>query len=150
MNCHKLTARDQELIDAAAAAIRSNFLKDHHHVGAAVRARSGRIYVGVHLESPGHDVCAEPVALGAAATAGERDFECIVAVRLSGAGKASARRGSRASRPHVLSPCGICREMLYYYAPRMHVIVPANGDLCKVAIADLLPIPWTSTKIASK
>ncbi len=137
MRSRKLTAGDKELVQAAAEAIGRNFLPDRHHVGAAVRAGSGRIYVGVHLESPGHDVCAEPVALGAAVTAGEREFSCIVAVRLPNSGK---------GRPHVLSPCGICREMLYYYAPVMDVIVPRGNGLGKVAIADLLPLPWTSTR----
>jgi cytidine deaminase len=136
MRARRLTRQDEELVSAAVEAIGRNFLKDRHHVGAAVRAGSGRIYVGVHLESPGHDVCAEPVALGSAVTAGERRFGCIVAVHKGD------RRGDEA---HVLSPCGTCRELLYYYAPEIEVIVPVGPRLAKVRIADLLPVPWTST-----
>ncbi len=126
MNYRDLTAEDEELVAAAFEAIRRNYWEDHHGVGAAVRAGSGKVYTGVHLESPGVDVCAEWSAMGAAATAGEREFACIAA----------------AGRDEVMSPCGVCRELLYYYGPDMDVIVPHEGRPRKVKIAELLPIPY--------
>ena len=128
-----LTKADHELIAAAVEAIRRNYVAERHHVAAAVRTGSGRIYTGVHLESTGHDVCAEPVALGSAAAAGERDFACIVAVAMPAEGD---------SGPHVLSPCGVCRELLTCHWPDMDVIVADRGRLGKVRARDLLPAPY--------
>ena len=137
MEYRELTPADEELIAAAFEAIRRNFLRDRHHVGAAVRAGSGRIYSGVHMESPGVDVCAEWVALGSAATAGEREYTCVVAVK---------RSGERGGVPGVMSPCGLCRELLYYYASGADVIVPAEGGPRKVGISELLPMPYTENR----
>ena len=44
-------------------------------------------------------VCAEAVALGMAASNGEREYDCIVAVTMA-----------EGKEPHVISPCGACRE----------------------------------------
>jgi len=134
MNHRDLSEQDRELIKAAFDAIRANYVQGRHHVGAALRAGSGKVYAGVHLESPGQDTCAEAVAVGSAATAGERKLACIVAVK---------RSGSNPDRPVVMSPCGICRELLYYYGPGMDVIVPTPDGPRKVAIGELLPIPYT-------
>lgn len=127
MKYRDLTQADEELLAAAFAAIRRNYRADHHQVGAAVRAASGQVHAGVNMESPGVDVCAEWVALGKAVSAGERRFSCVVAVN---------RRG-------VMSPCGVCRELLHHYAPDIDVIVPdEQGRPTKVTISELLPIPY--------
>ncbi len=126
MQYRELNGSDRELVDAAFEAIRRNHWPDHHHVRAAVRAGSGKVYVGVHLESPGVDVCAEWSAVGSAAAAGERELTCIAA----------------SSRTALMSPCGICRELLHYFSPQMDVIVPTDEGPRKVKITDLLPIPY--------
>ena len=126
-----LTDKDQELIDAAKVVIQKNYENDRHQVGAAIRTKAGRIYSGVHLESPGIDICAEPVALGMAISNGEREFDSIVAVGM-GDGK----------EPHVLSPCGICRELIKYYGEDIAVIFVENGELKKSKAKDLLPGPY--------
>ncbi len=133
MNYRELSAQDRELVAAAFEAIRRGYRKDRHHVGAALRARSGKVYAGVHLESPGVDVCAEWTALGMAVSAGEREFSCVVAVRPSGPG---------GSQPEVMSPCGVCRELLHFHAPDIDVIVPTPQGPRKVSISELLPIPY--------
>ena len=130
MEYRDLTPEDEELIGAAFEAIRCNYAKGRHHVGAAVRAGSGKTYAGVHMESPGVDVCAEWVALGAAASAGEREFTCAVAV------------SGPAPDGCVMSPCGVCRELLYFYGPDMEVIVPHEAGPRKVRVSELLPIPY--------
>lgn len=141
MEHRDLTAEDEELMAAALAAIRRSYRKGCHHVGAAVRAGSGKVYTGVHMESPGVDVCAEWVALGAAATAGEREFTCVVAVRPSAA---------KGGTPGVMSPCGVCRELLYFYGPEMDVIVPIQAKPRKVKISELLPIPYEDKRPADE
>lgn len=126
----KLEARDLELVKQAEQIIERNFDSDKYYqtVGAAVRCRNGRVYVGVNLDGI-HGSCAEAIALGTAITAGERDFECIVAVY-----------GKEA--PHnVLSPCGNCRQLITEYAPHCDVIVQTGDGYKKVSIAELLPYP---------
>ncbi len=128
-----LTREDEELIGAAASVIRRNYVPGRHHVGAAVRASSGQIYTGVHLESRVHDVCAEPVALGAAASNGEREVDAIVAVmgESEGAG--------------ILSPCGTCRELITFTNPEMLVILTVDGEVRKCRARDLLPGPYVNS-----
>ena len=131
MEYRPLTERDQDLIDSAISVIRQNYVRGKHHVGAALRTRSGKVFTGVHLNSPGIDVCAEAVALGAAASCGERDFDAIVAVKLIDG-----------MEPRVLSPCGVCRELLKFHSPEMSVIFVENGTLKKCGASDLLPGPY--------
>lgn len=126
-----LTPDDEALLEAATRVIQENYVPDRHHVGAAVRARSGRIYTGVHLESRVTDICAEPVALGAAASQGERSFDAIVAV--------AARPNGEA---RVLSPCGTCRELITRYGPEMTVLIMDGGQVRKVRAGELLPKPY--------
>src|SRR2546426_5036536 len=79
-----LSERDQELIVAAADAIRRRYRNDWQEVGAALRTRDGRIYTGVNLDAylGRMAVCAEAVALGRAVTeAGETGIDTIVAGR---------------------------------------------------------------------
>ena len=68
--------------------------------------------------------------MGIAISAGEREFDTIVAVH----------------EQHlncVIPPCGNCRQMLFEYAPDIKVIVnDENGNLIKVAANDLLPFAW--------
>ena len=127
----RMTEADQELIEAATSVIRRNYVPGKHRVGAAVRGKSGRIFTGVHLNSSAIDICAEAVALGTAASNGEREFECIVAVALT-EGKA----------PQVLSPCGVCRELIKFYGPGTQVIFVVDGALRKCRANDLLPGPY--------
>ncbi len=77
-----LLDRDYELIAEAQKIIRLNYDQLHynHTVGAAIRCKNGRVYLGVNLYSL-HGACAEQVAIGTAITNGERDFDAIVAVR---------------------------------------------------------------------
>ena len=77
-----LSKRDYELIAEAQKAIRLKYDQKHynHTVGAAVRCKNDKVYVGVNLYSL-HGACAEQVAIGTAITNGERDFDVIVSVR---------------------------------------------------------------------
>ncbi len=128
----EVDAIDRELIAAAADVIRSNFREDRHTVGAAVRCSSGKTYAGVNVDSCGYGPCAEPIAVGAAISAGERDILTIVAVE------------GRSGQYQVLSPCGNCRQLLLDYAPRAAVILQLEGSVVKVNVRDLLPAPYRS------
>ena len=62
-----------------------------------------------------------------AAVDGDSDIEIIVAVDRLG---------------NVISPCGMCRELISDYAPDAGVIVPSGQGEAIVPIAELLPIKY--------
>jgi len=125
-----LDENDLALVRAAEAAIEANYddKRYNHTVGSAVRAKNGKVYLGVNCDGI-HGSCAEFIAIGAAITAGEREFERVVAV------------GAAAPPHHVLPPCGNCRQMLFEYSPGCQVILQVEGAYKKIAITDLLPYP---------
>lgn len=122
-----LTSEDKELIEYAREVIDKNYdaVNWWHTVGAAVRTKNGNIYVGVNCDSVSHGSCAEVIAIGAAISAGEREFDTIVAI-LGGEGN------------KILPPCGNCRQMMYCYDKNMNVIVDEDT---KVNIMELLKYP---------
>ena len=114
------------LIEAARAIIARRYRPNWHSVGSALRTRSGRVFAAVHLEANVGRiaVCAEAVALGMAAAEGDTDVECIVAVSRDG---------------QVVSPCGMCRELISDYSPDARVIVPGADGPDVVTVGELLP-----------
>ena len=98
----------------AVGLLRRRYDAHRHTVAAAVRTRSGAVYLGINLEGI-HTPCAEPVAVGAAVTAGDQALEAMVAV---------FRRGSSYG---ILAPCGTCRQLLFDYAPNAYALVPGPG-----------------------
>ncbi len=133
----ELDARDLELIEAARDVMRRNYVEDRHTVAAAVRTASGNVYVGVDVETTGYGPCAEPVAIGAAASHGEREFASIVAVA-----------GGDPALP-VLAPCGNCRQLLADYAPDAMVILPQGEALVKAEARSLLPLAYHRFRAAA-
>ena len=127
-----LDAEDHELVAAAADVLRRNFEVGKHHVGAAIRTRDGRVYTGVHVGSRRINICAEEVAIGTALSAGERDFVAVASVIMM----------LPEDEPAVTSPCGVCREVLSFYGPDMHVVYLDHGVVRKTRMADLLPGQW--------
>ncbi len=137
MTATPLTAPDQELIDQAKALIGQRYLENRHHIASAVRGASGRIYTGLHLDTyvGRASVCAEAVALGQAMAAGETAIQAIVSVR-------HPRPREQHQDCKVVSPCGICREMLTDFAPGAAVILDREGSLERVPVEDLLPAKY--------
>jgi cytidine deaminase len=134
MSTHKLDPKDQALIDAARTLIRERYKENRHHIGAALRTRSGKVHTGIHLDTyvGRASVCAEAVAVGKAMAAGDSDIEAIVSVP-------HPRPREANQEIQIVSPCGICREMLADFAPSCRVIVPINGEIGEVDVKDLLP-----------
>ena len=130
-----LSEADRELIEAARDAIRRRYRFDWQEVGAALRTRSGKIFIGVSLDAylGRMAVCAEAVALGQAITSsGESGIEAIVAVRHP--------PPEEKDRPiAVVSPCGACRELIWDYDRNARVIVPGEDGPTVASIGDLLP-----------
>jgi len=140
MTPEPLTPDDHALIEVARALIRGRYKENRHHIGAALRTRSGKIHTGLHLDTyvGRASVCAEAVAIGTAMAAGDADIACIVSVR-------HPRPREANQTIQVVSPCGICREMLADFAPECRVIVPKDGDLVRVAPIELLPNKYIPT-----
>jgi cytidine deaminase len=130
-----LSVEDRALIEAAKLAIASRFDPDWHVVGAALRLRDGTVVSGVHLEANVGRiaVCAEAVALGRAVTEhGTADIDTIVAVFHHRDGWIT-----------VVSPCGMCRELISDYAPQASVLMSDDdGRHTKRSIGELLPAKY--------
>jgi cytidine deaminase len=77
-------------------------------VGAALRGKSGRVYLGCNVEnlSFGLTICAERNALASAIAAGEREFDAIAIV---------------ADSVSPVTPCGACRQSLAEFAPTIAI-----------------------------
>ena len=129
-----LTQQDEELIQAATDIIAQRYKYGKHHVGAAIRDKSGKITTAVNVDTyvGRAGVCAEAIALGKMISEGESQLDTIVAVYVP-----NPEFGDEA--PYVASPCGVCREMLNDYGPDAAVIYTEDNELQKVAAKDLLP-----------
>lgn len=116
-------SKNQQLIESARAIIAARFKQDYHHIGCALRTRSGQVFSAVHLEANVGRiaVCAEAVAIGMAAAAGDTEIETIVAVDPKG---------------NIVSPCGMCRELISDYSADCSVILSEN---VAVPVLELLP-----------
>ena len=114
------------LVKEAQKIIETRYKEGNHHIGAALRTKSGKIFSAVHLEANiGRiAVCAEAIAIGMAAAAEDTEIDTIVAVNRNG---------------DVVSPCGMCRELISDYSPEAWVIIPGDEGKYKSRVLDLLP-----------
>ena len=84
-------------------------------VGALLLAKNGQKFTGCNVENAAYPacICAERTALVKAVSEGIQEFELIVVATKTGG-----------------SPCGMCRQMLYEFAPKMRVIcVNFDGEV---------------------
>ena len=131
MTRYEVTEKDKQLIAAGLDVLSKNFDDGiyHHTVGCALLCKNGKVYTGVNCDGI-HGSCAEYITMGIAISAGEREFDTIVATH------EKALNG-------VVPPCGNCRQMLFEYCPDIKVIVnDEEGKLIKVSARDLLPFAW--------
>ena len=94
-------------------------------VGAALLARSGKVYTGCNVEnaSSGLTICAERVAVFKAVSEGEHEFDTIAVVTATGA-----------------SPCGACRQVLIEFGDGLRVLVAdTEGHVLEFSAEQLIP-----------
>jgi cytidine deaminase len=107
-------------------------------VGAALRAADGTVFSGANVENAAFSptICAERVALPAAVVAGHRDF---VALAVVGGGDGPC------------TPCGVCRQMLYEFAPDLIVLAAGEtGAVGRYVLgSDLLPEGFGPRRLGS-
>ena len=124
-------ARYEGLIAAARTA------RDHAHapysnfrVGAAVHAKSGRIFTGCNVENAtyGLTLCAERVAIFKAISEGESGFDAVAVV---------------ADTDALTPPCGSCRQILWEFCGDADVVLAnLNGKVERYRMSALLPKPF--------
>jgi cytidine deaminase len=136
-----LESKDYKLIKEAEKVITKNYKYGRHHIGAAVRTKSGTIYAAVHVEANvGRiTVCGEAMAIGKAISEGDSEFETIVAV-------AHPHPHEDIDQCWVVTPCGMCRELISDYGEDTDVIIPYKGELVKCNIMELLPEKYGSER----
>lgn len=98
----------------------------NYPVGAALLTADGSVYTGCNVENAVYPatICAERVAITKAVSEGERSFAAIAI---------STHNGG--------SPCGICRQVMFEFAPDMRVIlVDDDGIIAEHVVSELLPV----------
>jgi cytidine deaminase len=97
-------------------------------VGAAIRAASGKVYVGCNVENVAYPegTCAEAGAIAAMVAGGETRLTEVAVI---------------ADSPSPVPPCGGCRQKLAEFGDRSVPVTLATTDGATLAttIGDLLP-----------
>ena len=99
-------------------------------VGAALRAKSGRVYTGCNVENAtyGLTVCAERVAIFKAISEGERGFDAIAVC---------------ADTETPTPPCGACRQLIWEFCGDVPVILSnLKGGVEEVRMSQIFPRPF--------
>ena len=114
----------------------SNFM-----VGAALRAKDGRIYTGCNVENASFTPtsCAERTALFKAVADGVTEFTDIAVV--------GSRRGE--VNEQITSPCGVCRQALFEFGgPELNVIMAKTPeDFFELSMVVLLPFGFGPSNV---
>lgn len=128
---------DLELIDIAREKLKDILVPSKNFVVTAIRTKTGKIFTGINLKTTATraSVCAESNTLAKAIESGNHDIETLVNLAYL-----PDNQGNQ--KLVIASPCGICREMLYDYAPEVRVIIFNQGTLKKVPISELLTNPY--------
>jgi cytidine deaminase len=126
---------DYEALIAAAKRSRENAHApfSNFRVGAALRAKSGRVYTGCNIENASYGLtcCAERVAIFKALSEGERGFDAIAVV---------------ADTDSLTPPCGACRQIIWEFCGDVPVILAnLTGKIEEERSAKLLPRAFDSS-----
>jgi cytidine deaminase len=121
----------KELVKHARDAMRHAWAPySNFHVGAAIEAADGKVYVGCNVESAsyGLTICAERMALGAAVVGGARTLQRVVVT-------------TDVDPP--AAPCGACRQLLAEFGLGLEVIAVGPTTEKRWTLAALLPDAFT-------
>jgi cytidine deaminase len=126
---------DYEALITAAKQARENAHApfSNFRVGAALRAKSGRTFIGCNVENAtlGLTCCAERVAIFKAVSEGERGFDAIAVV---------------ADTDTLTPPCGACRQIIWEFCGDIPVILAnLKGKVEHERSGTLLPKPFDSS-----
>ena len=103
-----------------------------YRVGAALLAKSGKVYLGSNIENAAYTptVCAERTAFFKAVSEGETEF---FAIAVAG--------GNEDKVGGAFPPCGVCRQVMAEFCPPDFTVLVVTGEDTYTAytLADLLP-----------
>jgi len=128
----------QSLLEAARDVRKYAYVPySNYPVGAALRAKSGRVFTGINVENAAYPVtnCAERTALFKAVSEGEREFDVIAVVTDNGG-----------------SPCGACRQALAEFGLDTIVLI-GDGEgrlVTEMTVGQLLPEAFTPARLPRK
>lgn len=124
-----------QLIQEAIAAMQYSYTPySHFRVGAALLAKSGKIYRGCNIENAAYTPtnCAERTAFFKAVSEGELEFEAICVVG-----------GKDGKLEEYAPPCGVCRQvMMEFCDPETFRIILATDEThyTEFTLKELLPL----------
>jgi len=109
------------LYQAAAALIKQRYAPRRHVIAAAVMGASGKIYTAVNLDCHLRRaaICGEGAAIAIAMSAGEENITAVLALR---------HDPVKQKDLWVVSPCGVCRELIMDYGSGAAVYMPDQQD----------------------
>ena len=134
-----MVMHNEELIlEAKKAREKSYSPYSHFQVGAALLAKSGKLYHGCNVENASYSPtnCAERTAFFKAISEGEREFEKIAIV--------GGMEGTSAEE--LCAPCGVCRQVMAEFCdPNEFEIVMCDGQggVKTVLLRDMLPYSFS-------
>ena len=129
-------------LEAVAAREKAYTPYSHFQVGAALLAKSGKIYHGCNIENAAYAPtnCAERTAFFKAVSEGEREFTAIAIVA-----------GPEGEELAFTSPCGVCRQVMAEFCdPEIfQIIMGTKEDQLKVyRLKELLPLGFGPGNLA--
>jgi cytidine deaminase len=123
----------------AAAQVRENAYAPYSNfkVGAAIRAASGTVYLGVNVENAAYPegTCAEAGAIAAMIAGGDTRITEIAVI---------------ADAPRPVPPCGGCRQKLAEFGggDTKVTLATTRGEMLETTVSELLPGAFSDRDMA--
>jgi cytidine deaminase len=127
MNFSQLTNDEESLVIRVQDCIQVNRRPGRVSAAAGVLTTSGRMHFGLDLISRKSSICAEPSALASAFLSRELGISTITAACISKDLRSQV----------VISPCGACRELIWFHAPDARIVITHMHQLVAVLARDL-------------
>lgn len=119
---------DKELVNLALDARKNSYSPySKYSVGAAVLCGDESIFTGCNIENASYPcgICAERTAMSKAISEGKKSFSKIA---IAG------------SSDQICTPCGLCRQFMYEFAPDLTVLCSDDkGNFTEKKLNDFLP-----------
>lgn len=132
---------NKQLIETAVKAREMAYAPySHYKVGAALLAKSGKIYTGCNVENASFTPtnCAERTAFFKAISEGDREFEMIAIV--------AGKDGEELSKN--CTPCGVCRQVMTEFCDKDFKIILGTPDDFKVlTLEEIMPYSFSATEL---
>ena len=122
---------ENDILLAKKARLNSYSPYSNFQVGALLKTKSGKVYLGCNIENHGiQAICAERTAFVKALSEGEKEFDSIIIV--------GGIKGNDPSEKCL--PCGYCRQFMSEFVDNnFKICVINNNNIEEYTINDLLP-----------